>query len=98
MFGERGWTWLRKNPEASGFWLLALLHLVPVWWYPYLPTQDGPAHLANAQLLLDYGTSAAGAAPGGATEKDFRILSRRCKTISHSPVEELAPPRRTRGT
>jgi hypothetical protein len=36
---------------------LALLYLVPVWIFPYVPTQDGPAHLANALILKDYRTA-----------------------------------------
>src|SRR5262249_12678023 len=50
----------RLRAEPAAFWVLALLHLVPVWAYPYLPTQDGPAHLDNAQILKDYGDPAAG--------------------------------------
>ena len=34
-----------------------LLHLVPIWVFPYVPTQDGPAHLANAMILKDHGTA-----------------------------------------
>jgi hypothetical protein len=34
-----------------------LLHLVPIWAFPYLPTQDGPAHLSNALILKDYGAA-----------------------------------------
>ena len=52
--------WLWRHPEAVAFWLLALLHLIPAWAFHYLPTQDGPSHLANAQILKDYGTPAAG--------------------------------------
>ena len=36
---------------------LVLLYLVPVWVFRYVPTQDGPAHLANALILKDYGTA-----------------------------------------
>ncbi|HKI37764.1 MAG TPA: hypothetical protein VKA46_38280 [Gemmataceae bacterium] len=49
-----------RPSEGVAFWALALLHLVPVWAFPYLPTQDGPAHLNNAQILKEYGHSAAG--------------------------------------
>lgn len=57
---SRLWQWLSRHPEAIAFWVLALVHLVPVWAFPYLPTQDGPAHLNNAQILKEYGNSAAG--------------------------------------
>src|SRR5262249_6502581 len=48
--------WLSRHPEAVAFWVLALAHLIPVWAFHYLPTQDGPSHLANAYILKDYGT------------------------------------------
>src|SRR5271157_3259033 len=38
-------------------WLVAgliLLYLVPLWLFQYLPTQDGPSHLNNAQILSQY--------------------------------------------
>ena len=38
-------------------WLVAgliVLYLVPLWAFQYLPTQDGPSHLNNAQILTDY--------------------------------------------
>jgi hypothetical protein len=28
--------------------------LLPFWTFPYVPTQDGPSHLANALILKDY--------------------------------------------
>jgi hypothetical protein len=33
---------------------IAGVFLVPIWAFPYFPTQDGPAHLANALILRDY--------------------------------------------
>jgi len=33
-------------------------HLVPLWAFRFFPSQDGPAHLANASILLDYGNPA----------------------------------------
>ncbi len=47
--------WLWRHGEAVCFWALAVLYLLPVWSFRYLPTQDGPSHLANAQILKDYG-------------------------------------------
>ncbi len=41
--------------EALVFWFLVAAHLIPVWAFQYLPTQDGPAHLSNAVILKDYG-------------------------------------------
>jgi hypothetical protein len=45
--------WLR-DPETAIFTLLILLHLVPIWAFPYFPSQDGPAHLNNANVLREY--------------------------------------------
>ena len=33
--------------------LLGLM-ILPVWLYPYFPSQDGPSHLYNAKVLLQY--------------------------------------------
>src|SRR5579872_4100107 len=46
---------VREYPEATAFWALAFLYLVPVWAFMYLPTQDGPSHVDNAQILKNYG-------------------------------------------
>src|SRR5258708_7639932 len=40
--------------EPLIFAMVVLLHLVPVWAFRYLPTQDGPSHVANALMLKDY--------------------------------------------
>lgn len=34
--------------------LLILVGLVPLWAFSFFPTQDGPAHLENASILLKY--------------------------------------------
>jgi hypothetical protein len=51
---------LSKHGEAVAFAGLVLAYLLPVWLFPYVPTQDGPSHLSNAQILKDYGDPAAG--------------------------------------
>ncbi len=33
---------------------LILLFLVPIWAFQYIPTQDGPSHLNNAQILSQF--------------------------------------------
>src|SRR5262245_38795390 len=33
------------------FGTLTLGAIAPVWAFPFIPTQDGPAHLANARIL-----------------------------------------------
>jgi hypothetical protein len=35
------------------YWLLAALHLWPIWESAWFVTVDGPCHLANARILLD---------------------------------------------
>lgn len=49
-----------RQGESVLFWTLACLHLLPVWAYHYVPTQDGPSHLDNAQILKELGNSDAG--------------------------------------
>ena len=49
---------LWRHGEAVLFWTLAALHLIPIWTFRYLPTQDGPSHLNNAQILKACLTSA----------------------------------------
>src|SRR5260370_976517 len=43
--------------DVALYAFLLILHLVPIWAFPYVPTQDGPWHLANAIILKDYGAS-----------------------------------------
>ena len=33
------------------FWSLTAAAVVPLWAFPFIPTQDGPSHLANARVL-----------------------------------------------
>ncbi len=49
---------IRNRLPRGEDWILCLVvlcHLGPVWLNRYLPTQDGPAHLANAAILADCG-------------------------------------------
>ena len=36
------------------FLVLIAIHLLPVWWFAFFPSQDGPAHIANAYLLKNF--------------------------------------------
>ena len=36
------------------FIALLLIHVLPIWIFPYFPTQDGPAHVYNSKVLKDY--------------------------------------------
>ncbi|HMM11671.1 MAG TPA: hypothetical protein PKE03_06215 [Bacteroidales bacterium] len=43
---------LHQSDEAL-FWLLWVIHLLPIWLFTPFPTVDGPAHLYNARILLE---------------------------------------------
>ncbi len=47
---------VKKNlqPEPVLFYSLLLIFLLPVWLNKYFVTGDGPCHLYNAQVLLDF--------------------------------------------
>jgi hypothetical protein len=42
------------------FWALLALHLLPVWIFPFTPTQDGPGHQAVTAILRQYDLPGAG--------------------------------------
>lgn len=46
-------AWYR-DPEIILFILLILIHLFPLWYFDYFPSQDGPAHLNNANVIRAY--------------------------------------------
>jgi hypothetical protein len=39
------------NRDNLLFLFLIVVHLIPLWAYQYFPSQDGPAHLANATII-----------------------------------------------
>jgi hypothetical protein len=46
------------NPHWTAWALRALaaaVLLLPIWGFPYFLTEDGPTHVENAKILLDYG-------------------------------------------
>ena len=47
---------------------LVAIHLVPIWTLTYLPSQDGPAHLAVANILREYGE------PDGQAFRQYFVL------------------------
>jgi len=51
---------LRPSRETLLFWTLLALHLLPIWIFPFIPTQDGPGHQAVAFILRQYDHPAAG--------------------------------------
>ena len=38
------------------FWILLALECAPFWMFRYFPSQDGPSHIHNAQVLANYGS------------------------------------------
>src|SRR5438270_480911 len=57
------------TPERTVFCALLLLHVLPLWWFPYFPSQDGPDHLENALILKEYN------APESARYRDFYTIN-----------------------
>ncbi|HYE20490.1 MAG TPA: hypothetical protein VEA69_18730 [Tepidisphaeraceae bacterium] len=49
----RALGWVARH-ERGLFWVMVLVHLVPVWAFTYLPTTDGAAHVANADVMRRY--------------------------------------------
>lgn len=61
--------WL-KNRENLLLLILILTHLIPVWIFQCFPSQDGPIHIENANIIFDYFN------PGRSTLRDYYILNR----------------------
>jgi hypothetical protein len=36
------------------FYVLVVLHILPIWLFKYIPTQDGPSHVYNSFVLKEY--------------------------------------------
>ncbi|HXX35166.1 MAG TPA: hypothetical protein VEM15_11900 [Thermodesulfobacteriota bacterium] len=65
---NRIYVWL-SNRENLLFLVLILAHLVPVWVFQCFPSQDGPTHIENANIILDYFN------PGRSILRDYYILN-----------------------
>jgi hypothetical protein len=50
----------RPTRETVLFWGLIALHLLPIWIFPFIPTQDGPSHQALTLILRQYDHPGAG--------------------------------------
>jgi hypothetical protein len=50
----------RPTSETLLFWGLLALHLLPIWIFPFTPTQDGPGHQAVTAILRQYDLPEAG--------------------------------------
>jgi hypothetical protein len=50
---DRFVAWVARH-ERVIFYAVVLLNLVPVWAFTYLPTTDGAAHVANADVMRKF--------------------------------------------
>lgn len=57
--------------EKVLFALLVCLYIAPLWAFRYVPTADGPSHLANAVIIKDYHD------PGATTLREYYVISGR---------------------
>ncbi|HWM92487.1 MAG TPA: hypothetical protein VN493_17105 [Thermoanaerobaculia bacterium] len=57
----------RPSGEAQLLAALIAVHLIPIWTLSYFPSQDGPAHLAIANTLREYG------GPDGQVLRDYFV-------------------------
>ena len=48
-FSPIGWL-PRPTPEALLFWTMAAVYLIPIWAFPYFPTQDIITNISNAAI------------------------------------------------
>jgi hypothetical protein len=46
--------------ERLFFVAMVVLHVVPIWVFPYFPSQDGPVHVFNASVIRDYDAPSSG--------------------------------------
>ncbi len=49
---------LLRKYESIFFFLFIIVHLIPVWAFEYFPSQDGPCHINNANIILGYNNPA----------------------------------------
>jgi hypothetical protein len=43
-----------RSRENLFFTALIIIHLIPIWAFRYFPSQDGPAHINNANIIREY--------------------------------------------
>lgn len=46
--------WLQQYRSILSVGLVCLLHLIPIWCFTFIPTQDGISHLYNAYILKQW--------------------------------------------
>jgi hypothetical protein len=45
---------IRHRKYETLFVIMIIIYLIPIWRFPYFPTQDGPSHIHNTQVLKDF--------------------------------------------
>ena len=57
---DQSLPWHRRTVAAdSAYLVLVGIYLLPIWWFPYFPTQDGPAPYRQCVLVKELRRSAA---------------------------------------
>ena len=59
-----------RTGETLLFWGLLALYLLPLWVFPFFPTQDGPDHQALSFILRQYGH------PGAGLLREYYLMNR----------------------
>jgi hypothetical protein len=70
MNSRSGTPRLRVTRETLVFVVLLGVHVLPLWIFQFVPTQDGPAHQSISSILREIGT------PGGAYLRDYFVLQK----------------------
>ena len=53
-FIRQNWQILRRNQSQILVGFLCLLHLIPIWGFTFIPTQDGISHVYNSYILKEW--------------------------------------------
>ena len=53
-FIRQNWQILRRNQSQILVVVLCLLHLIPIWGFTFIPTQDGISHVYNSYILKEW--------------------------------------------
>lgn len=53
-FAKQRFQSVGRNPSAQLIAFMVLLHLIPIWGFTFIPTQDGLSHVYNAYILKEW--------------------------------------------
>ena len=51
---RQNWQTLWRNRSSLSVGFLCLLHLIPIWGFTFIPTQDGISHVYNSYILKEW--------------------------------------------